>query len=438
MATRYPSSSTYQRAWGLPVACRRAAAVLLLGWLLAAVPAGAATPATSSLLIAGAGDGHGVGLSQDGALGYAEHGYTYQQILAHYYTATALGTAPQNATVRVLLSGGVSRLSVTGASQVNGRRLSARGDYAITASGSELALRSRGHPGIRAARLVLRGSAPLHVGGLGGAASAAYRGALELLPGTGGIEVINVLGLDDYTRGVVAEEASASWPAAALEAQAVASRGYALTSHEQPGPSGFDVYADTRSQVYGGVAAETASTNAAVAATAGQVVTYAGKPVTTYFFASSGGFTENVEDAWPGAAPEPWLRGVPDPYDGGPLHRWSRTLSFAAVAGSLSGLVNGAFEGIEVLKRGYSPRIVTAEVLGSAGNTRVSGDDLAARLGLPATWAYFSVSANGHTRAEPDLSSLPTPPSSTPTTPPAPSAPAAPPAPTPAGGTPAG
>ena len=75
------------------------------------------------------------------------------------------------------------------------------------------------------------------------------------------------------------------------------------------------MYSDTRSQVYLGVAAETAQTNAAVAATAGQIVTYDGQPAITYYFASSGGMTENIENSFLGAAPEPWLRGVPDPYE---------------------------------------------------------------------------------------------------------------------------
>ncbi len=76
--------------------------------------------------------------------------------------------------------------------------------------------------------------------------------------------------LERYVRGVVAAEMPSSWPLAALEAQAIASRTYALTDHA--GGSRFDVYSDTRSQVYLGHAAETAATNAAVAATAGQIV----------------------------------------------------------------------------------------------------------------------------------------------------------------------
>ncbi len=108
-------------------------------------------------------------------------------------------------------------------------------------------------------------------------------------------------------RGVVGAEMPTSWPLAALEAQAVASRTYALTDHA--GGAHFDVYADTRSQVFLGTKAQSAQTNAAVTATAGQVVTYGGRPAITYFFASSGGATEDVQNAFLGAAPEPWLRG---------------------------------------------------------------------------------------------------------------------------------
>jgi stage II sporulation protein D len=290
-----------------------------------------ASTAHTELVIDGAGDGHGVGMSQDGALGYAEHGSSYSAILGHYYTGTTLGQAPPDTIVKVLV----------------------------------------------------------------------------------GSKVKNVP-LEEYVRGVVAAEMPASWPLAALEAQAVASRTYAITS--DAGGSKFDVYADDRSQMYLGKAAETSRSNEAVAATAGQIVTYGGQPAITYFFASSGGHTESVQYGFPGAAPEPWLVGVEDPYDEGPLHRWTVTMSFAAVASRLSGLVVGSFEGIEVLKRGSSPRIVQAEVLGSKGHTLVSGPELEERLGLYSSWAYFSVKTAKGTQAEPDASG-PAAPVPTPATP---------------------
>jgi stage II sporulation protein D len=223
---------------------------------------------------------------------------------------------------------------------------------------------------------------------------------------------VHKIPLERYVRGVVSAEVPSEWPLAALEAQAIASRTYALTAHA--GGSKFDVYADTRSQVYRGAAAETPQTNAAVAATAGQIVTYAGAPAITYFFADSGGMTEDVQNAWPGSEPQPWLRGVSDPYDTGAQAHWKLSIGFATAAARLRGLVKGTFRGIEVLTRGYSPRILTAAILGSTGNTRIAGAELAARLGLQDTWAYFGVRAGaGPVKPEPDHSGrspAPTPP----------------------------
>ena len=99
-------------------------------------------------------------------------------------------------------------------------------------------------------------------------------------------------------------------------AEGAGRRGAHVRDHHRQGRRGFDQYADTRSQVYGGVAVETAATNAAVAATRGQVVTYKGAPVVTYFFSTSGGRTENVENTSRAPSPKPWLRSVEDPYDG--------------------------------------------------------------------------------------------------------------------------
>jgi stage II sporulation protein D len=305
--------------------------------------------AGKSLVITGAGDGHGVGMSQWGAYGFAEHGWTYQQILAHYYTGTTLGQAPAGRTIKVLIGSRVKTLP-----------------------------------------------------------------------------------LETYVRGVVAAEVPSSWPLAALEAQAVASRTYAITA--DAGGSRFDVYADTRSQMYEGAAAETASSNAAIADTAGEIVTYGGKPAITYFFASSGGTTESVQNSFLGSAPEPWLVSVADPYDQGPLHRWTVRLSFAAAAKRLKGFVQGSFEGIEVLKRGVSPRIVAANVIGSAGRTAISGPELAARLGLDSTWESFAVSSQGTVTPEPDVSGQ-TQPATAPST--APPASEPPPATSPQGGAPA-
>ncbi len=316
--------STYHRPRAAPAWMRLRSAVLACALASVALASGAtggvsAARAGSTLVIEGAGDGHGVGMSQDGALGYAQHGLGYQAILAHYYSGTTLGMAPTKSVVRVLVGTKVKRVP-----------------------------------------------------------------------------------LEHYVRGVVSAEMPSEWPLAALEAQAVATRTYALTAHA--GGSRFDVYSDSRSQVYVGAAAETAQTNAAVTDTAGQILLYAGKPAITYFFASSGGMTENVENGFPGSEAEPWLRGVADPFDAGPSSHWTRTMSFASAAARLRARVQGSFRGIEVLTRGVSPRIVSAEVLGSRGATRVNGPELAGALGLQSTWLYFSVKSGSHLTREPDLS----------------------------------
>src|SRR5207247_2378135 len=150
--------------------------------------------------------------------------------------------------------------------------------------------------------------------------------------------VLNQLGLDDYVRGVIAGEMPSSWAPAALQAQAIAARTYAITAG-----GGTFLYPDTRSQVYRGVAAETPSTDAAVVATRGRTVDYAGQPVVTYFFSTSGGKTENVEDSFLGASPEPWLVSVADPYDSiSPRHKWGPyRMTLAGAARRLHGLVKG-------------------------------------------------------------------------------------------------
>ncbi len=141
--------------------------------------------------------------------------------------------------------------------------------------------------------MVVRGShGKIRLGGVG-----TYRGNLEFRgSGLMGVQTVNALGLEPYVRGVISLESPASWPAEALKAQAVAARTYALTTSK--GGNGWDQYPDTRSQMYGGVAAETKSTDAAVRATKNQIVTYQGAPVVTYFFSTSGGRTENVENSF--------------------------------------------------------------------------------------------------------------------------------------------
>ncbi len=364
------------------------------------VPAGTAAAASSKFTIRGAGFGHGVGMSQYGAYGFALNGAAYRDILAHYYTDTSIGTVDPNQRVRVLLQSTRGAASFTGATRAGRRTLSPRKTYYVRRRGAAVQLLSsrRKRMGTYSAlRVTSRGGAVILRGrAANGRVNGAYRGAMDFSPGTFlGVNAINALSLDTYVRGVVGDESPPSWPLEALKAQAVAARTYALTTMKPT--AGFDVYPDTRSQVYGGVAAEEASTDQAVSETSGEVVTYQGTPVVTYFFSTSGGRTENVENTPLGNEPRPWLKSVDDPYDDtSPRHRWGPIRMTLKQAGrKLGGLVQGKFRGIEVVQRGVSPRIVEADVVGSRGRTRVTGGQLRARFGLFDTWAFFTSITSG-------------------------------------------
>ena len=333
-------------------------------------------------------------MSQVGAEGLALHGYSAKQILSHYYTGTSLGHLDGGRFVTVLLQSGLRSVVFSGASRAGPRHLNTSSIYIATgASSGRIALESV-HGRLLtylAAPLELSGPAPLTLGGaaLSGVIDGRYRGSFQLSENGRRLDVVNRVGLESYLEGVVPAESPASWPAAELEAQAIAARSYAVASQPQ---QGFDLYGDTRSQQYGGYDAETPMSDAAVEATLGEVVTYGSKPVATFYFASSGGETENVQDAFPGAAPEPYLTAVLDPFDAtrfGPV-----TLTLHAAQHRLRGLVHGSLESIVVTRRGVSPRVVAANIVGTRGTTAVSGDVLAAALGLQSTWACFSVTSD--------------------------------------------
>ena len=359
----------------------------------------------SSVVIRGAGFGHGVGLSQYGTLGYAQHGWTHDKILAHYYTGTQLGRLSGTQTVRVLLRSGHSRYVVSGAAEANGLKLDSGKRYLVTSGGKGEVIREMSGKSLGTAPPPMRFTPPS--GGVltlagpadNGTSGGSYRGALEFRPGVGGLLAVNAIGLEQYVAGVISAEVPARWPVEALRAQAVAARTYAITT-SAGGGEGFTAYADTRSQMYRGVSAESPATDAAVRATSGLVVTYQGKPVTTYFFSTSGGRTENVENVFIGGQPRPWLKSVEDPYDDvSPSHRWGPfKFSIASATAKLRGLVPGRLRWIRVLKRGVSPRIVRAQLVGSAGTSTVTGPQLRRAFGLRDSWMNFTTFSSDLTK----------------------------------------
>ena len=373
---------------------RRLPAILAVT-LAAGLGAPAAQGATS-LVLRGAGYGHGVGMSQYGTLGFAQHGWDYRRILSYYYQGTTIGKLTTSPTVRVLLQSGHSRYVVSGAASAGTLTLDPKIAYTAVLSKGKVVLR-KGSKDLGTVDGTLRLMAP--AGGavtLSGPASngvsgGAYRGAIDVTRSGSGLIAVNTLPMEQYVAGVISAEVSASWPAEALKVQAVAARSYAMTTNAGGLGALFTQYADTRSQMYRGVRAETPATNAAAKATANEVVTYAGEPVVTYFFSTSGGHTENVENSFIGSDPKPWLKGVPDPYDGvSPSHRWGPlkfTLSDATRR--LSGYVQGRLKRIRVVQRGVSPRIVRAQIVGTRGTSAITGPQLRRAFGLKDSWIIF-------------------------------------------------
>jgi stage II sporulation protein D len=376
--------------------CRPLKALLLASTAAAATAAIAPVAASGAAVhvVRGAGFGHGIGMSQYGAYGMAQQGWGYDRILRHYYQGTRLGQAPSRP-VRVLLQASDPFVRFSGATRGPGGMVLSPGVTHVVrpAPGGRLAL--YGATGKRLGTY----SAPLGVSNRGkplrllgpaiqGVTSGSYRGTLDLYPGSsGGVTAVNSLPIDDYVQGVVASEVPASWSADVLRAQAVTARTYALTTRKTGDI--FDQYPDTRSQMYRGVVSETSSTNAAVRRTAGEIVTYGGQPATTFYFSTSGGRTENIENSFIGAPPKPWLKSMADPYDAiSPKHRWTVRFSNARL-GALLGSP-GTLRRVQVLSRGVSPRVVRARVYGSNGSTVLTGPQIRARLGLDDTWAYFT------------------------------------------------
>jgi SpoIID/LytB domain protein len=360
------------------------AVLLAQGALLALAPgAGAAV----TWLVRGHGFGHGVGMSQYGAYGYARHGKSYRFILAHYYRGTRIRTMNQPHSVRVLVGVVGGDIGFRGPTSACGEGLDSGREYLAHRVGRAVRLRdAAGHTLADCGRMLrTAGGSRVEITGIG-----TYRGALEVAPtdsDVGSLNAVNVLPVDQYVRGVIPNEAPASWPQAALRAQAIASRSYALSVHVHG--NGFDLYDDTASQVYGGLASETAATDEAARATRGMVVTYGGRIAETYFSACSGGHTESVQDVFFGSA-VPYLVGVPDPYDGAcPLHTWTLEFSEAEISARLRPHLRGRLRRIVVTKRGTSPRIVWARLYGTGGVTKIRGDQLADALGAYDRWMSF-------------------------------------------------
>lgn len=388
------------------------AVAALLAFVIPVAPAQgsdiAGRPADGVFTFDGRGYGHGRGMSQYGAYGAALRGLTSAQILAFYYSGSALGTVP-GAQRRVLLTGEDADLAVTNAA---GLRLRDNATGVVVETGPRpdwTSVRVRPDGSALVAEALQGGTWVPVLGPVPGpvllegpstiklqhpAGPRSYRGTLTAaLSGQAGkpLYVVNTTGLDDYVRGVVPAEMPSSWHEQALRAQAVAARSYGMQPCPQtaayPAIALYDVVDTTACQVYGGVNSEAARTNDAVAATTGQVLRQNGVVLRTEFSASDGGWTVAS-----GSAPS-----KPDPYDvvgaqaagqQDTVHRW--TGKRVPAIGLEAAFGTGVLREVRVLQRDgfgeWGGRVLRVRLVGDSRTVDVTGAAVRAAAGLRSTW----------------------------------------------------
>ncbi|PKQ20919.1 MAG: hypothetical protein CVT66_02530 [Actinobacteria bacterium HGW-Actinobacteria-6] len=319
--------------------------------------------AIPSFTITGAGNGHGIGLSQYGSQGYALKGWKYDAIVNHYFRDTTIspmkdvsvkvnlditGSARSTWTVRAVDATLTVRAGTTT------KYLPKNTDYVFTCSTSTMYVKTVGgstvatfaaasvmvDPVGNALFQIKENSGPnLNSSYPSGYPYMRWRGKLDLSrkTGTSTMYARNWVGFQDYLYGVVPRESPASWNAEALKAQSVVARSYAKQKVDPDDDGDVDSYlmCTTADQVYGGhsrlsqdkvVMHEDSRSNAAVDATKLLVVKYGSKIVQTFFSSASGGHTANIEDSWSYASPQPYYVGVDDPYEalaGSPYESWT-------------------------------------------------------------------------------------------------------------------
>ena len=216
-----------------------------------------------------------------------------------------------------------------------------------------------------------------------------YRGKVKLVPNNSGVTAVNYVNIDDYLYSVVGSEMPASWPQEALRSQAIAARSYALYQKNRANSSNpYDLKSTQASQVYKGLEGEAASTQSAVDATRGKVLTHGGRVIEAVFHSSSGGHTENSEHVWSKAVP--YLKGVPDFDQNAPVYSWRAQFSLEEVGARLG--YPGTIQAVEVLNRSPQGRANRMTIIGDAGTLTVTGGTFRQKLGLRSTKFDLAVS----------------------------------------------
>jgi stage II sporulation protein D len=366
---------------------RRLSALLVVPFVLAGAALAqprqeSPTVGTTTFVVNGHGWGHAIGMGQWGADGMALKGKTFDQILAYYYRGTQLGQAPLTK-LRVLLAQG-KKVTVSSDADFSVQDAAGvvhplpAGSYTLGTDFSLVVDALKPPVALQGPVTFVPRTAPLELG------SKPYRGQLQVQLVGKRLQAVNIVGLEAYARGVVTQEMPKAWPLAALEAQAVAARSYAVAVRQQ----GAILYPDQRSQVYGGLDAETPSGTQAVTKSKGQVVLYGGKVAMTWYFSSSGGRTVSYSDVYPDRPPIPYLVSVRDPYDVvSPYHNWGPVVFTAA---DISKLLHapGVTDFVPSPSKGRATEVI---VTGQNGDVTLPAATVRSTLGLRSTWISTAV-----------------------------------------------
>jgi SpoIID/LytB domain protein len=344
---------------------------------------GGSTPAPANggsvFVLTGSGFGHGVGLSQYGARAQALAGKSASDILGFYYPGTMIGQVPSRS-VRVLLVPAATSLGVSATTAFTVRDANG-GAHPLPAGsvtiGPNLEVPLDGVQTQLAGPLTF--SAP--AGSLLSLGGKPYRGKLEISSTGTQLQAIDVVGLDAYVQGVVPGEVPSSWPAPALQAQAIAARSYALANVVKG--KAWDLYPDGRSQQYLGASAETPQTTAAVTGTVRQVVLYGGKVAETFYSSSSGGRTASAIDTF--GLNLAYLPTELDPWDdSSPFHTWTPASYTGQQLAKALGLKSSVVDVTSQLSD--SDRVASlVAVAADGGSLELSGTEVQKRLALRST-----------------------------------------------------
>ena len=211
-----------------------------------------------------------------------------------------------------------------------------------------------------------------------------YGGVVHLMVRDGRIQAVNHLGIETYLASVVGSEMPEAWPLAALQAQAVAARTYALRQRGRKGA--FDVKATVASQVYQGLESATPRTREAVNTTRALVMVHGGKLINAVFHSSSGGATEPSGEVWRHQLP--YLVSVRDHDQQSPVHRWQKHFDARQLRAAFR--ETGGLQELDVLQTSSTGRLRSVRVKGPAGALVLSGSELRQRLGLKSTMVSFN------------------------------------------------